>query len=186
MPQLDKYIFFNHVITLTIFFTLIYMYIRRNVVTNISLINKYRKNILFDKIFLHIKKLENPLKINNTLALNFEDVPYYQETYSLEDFKKFDPYIDEFFRKANLRWEFTFIVFSFISPLAIENLFKNYVKLLNTNLFNFINLTKNVLSLQVIKLFSNLIKPAHIKLNSLDLTENLDIEVIALKELIKN
>jgi hypothetical protein len=42
MPQLDKYIFFNHVFYLTIFFFLIYIYIRKNVVTNFSTIIKYR------------------------------------------------------------------------------------------------------------------------------------------------
>jgi hypothetical protein len=79
------------------------MYIRKNVVTNISLINKYRKNILFDKIYLHIKKLENPVKSNNNLSISIQNVPYYQQTYSLEDFKQFNPYIEEFFKKANLR-----------------------------------------------------------------------------------
>ncbi len=42
MPQLDKYIFFNHVFYLTIFFFLIYIYIRKNVITNFSTIIKYR------------------------------------------------------------------------------------------------------------------------------------------------
>jgi hypothetical protein len=79
------------------------MYVRKNVVTNISLINKYRKNILFYKIHLNVKRLDNPLKTNNTLFINFENVPYYNQSYSLQDFKEFNPYIDEFFKKANLR-----------------------------------------------------------------------------------
>lgn len=162
------------------------MYIRKNVIPNISLINKYRKNILFDKIYLHIKKLENPLKNNNVLSMNFENVPYYQENYSLEDFKQFNPHIDEFFKKGELRWQFTFVVFSFIYSLATETLFKSYVKLLNNNFFVFINLTKKIFSIQIIKLFFNLIKHTSIKLNSLDLAENLDIEIVPLKELIKN
>ena len=103
MPQLDKYIFFNHVITLTIFFTLIYMFLRKEVITNISLINKYRKNILLDKIFLDIKKLENPLKNIDKLPINSSDIPYYFSSYSLEDFKQFNPIIDESFEKSNLR-----------------------------------------------------------------------------------
>jgi hypothetical protein len=162
------------------------MYIRKNVVTNISLINKYRKNILFDKIYLHIKKLENPVKSNNNLSISIQNVPYYQQTYSLEDFKQFNPYIEEFFKKANLRWQFTFVVFSFTSSVAIENLFKNYVKFLSISFFTFINLTKKVYSKQLLNLFFNLNKSTLIKLNFLDLTENLDSEIILIKDFIKN
>src|SRR4051812_36686109 len=103
MPQLDKYIFFNHVITLTIFFTLIYIFIRKDVVTNISLINKYRKNILLDKIFLDVKKVENPFKNIDKLSINSFDVPYYQAAYLLEDFQQFNSEIEESFERANLR-----------------------------------------------------------------------------------
>ena len=46
MPQLDKYIFFNHVISLTIFFALIYIFIRRSVVPEISTLLKFRKKKL--------------------------------------------------------------------------------------------------------------------------------------------
>ena len=46
MPQLDKYIFFNHVISLTIFFTLIYIFIRKSVVPEISTLLKFRKKKL--------------------------------------------------------------------------------------------------------------------------------------------
>jgi hypothetical protein len=186
MPQLDKYIFFNHVITLTIFFALIYMYIRKNVVTNISLVNKYRKNILFDKIYLHIKKLENPLKSNNSLSISIKNIPYYQETYSLDDFKQFNPYIEDFFKKANLRWQFTFVVFSFISSVAIENLFKNYGKFLSTRFSNFINSTEKVYFKQLINLFFNLNNFSFTRLNCLDLTENLDSEIILVKDSINN
>ena len=42
MPQLDKYIFFNHVFYLTIFFFFIYIYIRKDVVPSFSTIIKYR------------------------------------------------------------------------------------------------------------------------------------------------
>lgn len=51
MPQLDKYIFFNHVISLTIFFLLIYVFIRGTVVPQISTTLKYRKKrlILFNE-----------------------------------------------------------------------------------------------------------------------------------------
>ena len=43
MPQLDKYIFFNHVVTLTIFFCLIYIFVRKSVIPQISTTLKYRK-----------------------------------------------------------------------------------------------------------------------------------------------
>ncbi len=46
MPQLDKYIFFNHVISLTIFFALIYIFIRQSVVPEISTLLKFRKKKL--------------------------------------------------------------------------------------------------------------------------------------------
>jgi len=46
MPQLDKYIFFNHVISLTIFFALIYIFIRKSVVPEISTLLKFRKKKL--------------------------------------------------------------------------------------------------------------------------------------------
>jgi hypothetical protein len=186
MPQLDKYIFFNHVITLTIFFTLIYMFIRKDVVTNISLINKYRKNILLDKICLDVKKLENPLKNIDKLPINSADVPYYHGIYSLEDFQQFNPTIDQSFERSNLRWEFTFVIFSFISPIAVENVFKNYVKKMVNNLYIFSNLTKNALSNQLLTLFLNLTNRGLVFLNSSDLSETSDTEVIALKELIKD
>lgn len=46
MPQLDKYIFFNHVVSLTFFFALIYIFVRKSVVPNISTTLKYRKKRL--------------------------------------------------------------------------------------------------------------------------------------------
>ncbi len=46
MPQLDKYIFFNHVVSLTIFFSLIYIYLRKHVVPQLSSILKFRRKKL--------------------------------------------------------------------------------------------------------------------------------------------
>lgn len=46
MPQLDKYIFFNHVISLTIFFALIYIFIRQSVVPELSSLLKFRRKKL--------------------------------------------------------------------------------------------------------------------------------------------
>lgn len=61
MPQLDKYIFFNHVVSLTIFFALIYVFIRKSVVPEISTTLKYRKKrlILFNNQISGYDKLLN-------------------------------------------------------------------------------------------------------------------------------
>lgn len=61
MPQLDKYIFFNHIVSLTIFFALIYVFIRKSVVPNISTVLKYRKKrlALFNNQILSYNKLLN-------------------------------------------------------------------------------------------------------------------------------
>ena len=48
MPQLDKYIFLNHVVSLTIFFALIYIFIRKSVVPEISTLLKFRKKKLIE------------------------------------------------------------------------------------------------------------------------------------------
>lgn len=185
MPQLDKYIFFNHVITLTVFFTLIYMFLRKNVVTNFSLINKYRKNIVLDRITLDIKKMENPLKNIDKISIHTYDIPYYYGAYSLEDFQQFNPEIEKSFERSGLRWEFSFVIFSFFSPVAVENVFKNYVKRSVTTLYSFSNNTKTVLSTQLFSLFLNLTNRGFSFLDSSDLTENSDMEIIEIKELVK-
>lgn len=46
MPQLDKYIFFNHVISLTIFFGLIYIFVRQAIVPELSTLLKFRRKKL--------------------------------------------------------------------------------------------------------------------------------------------
>jgi len=46
MPQLDKYIFFNHVISLTIFFALIYIFVRQSIVPELSTLLKFRRKKL--------------------------------------------------------------------------------------------------------------------------------------------
>lgn len=61
MPQLDKYIFFNQIIYLTFFFTLIYMYIRGTVVPKISTLLKYRKK----RVTLFQTQLEGYVKVLN-------------------------------------------------------------------------------------------------------------------------
>lgn len=54
------------------------------------------------------------------------------------------------------------------------------------NLYIFSNLTKNVLSTQLLTLFLNLTNRGLIFLNSADLSESSDIEIVTLKELIKD
>lgn len=53
------------------------------------------------------------------------------------------------------------------------------------NLYIFSNLTKSVLSNQLLTLFLNLTNRGLVFLKSADLSENSDMEVIALKELLK-
>lgn len=69
MPQLDKYIFFNHVVTLTIFFFLVYMYLRKSVIPHISSTLKYRKK----RIDLFNTELENYKKVYEYSKIDFED-----------------------------------------------------------------------------------------------------------------
>ena len=69
MPQLDKYIFFNHVISLTIFFFLIYIFIRGSVVPEISTLLKYRKKKL-DFFSSELKEYE---KIFNFGKIKFKN-----------------------------------------------------------------------------------------------------------------
>ena len=59
MPQLDKFIFFNHVASLVIFFALIYVFIRKSIIPEISTILKYRKQriILFQEQLNSYQKL---------------------------------------------------------------------------------------------------------------------------------
>lgn len=69
MPQLDKYIFFNHVVTLTIFFCLIYIFIRKSVVPNISSTLKYRKK----RINLFNSEFEDYEKVYTFSKIEFEN-----------------------------------------------------------------------------------------------------------------
>jgi len=69
MPQLDKYIFFNHVVTLTIFFCLIYIFIRKSVVPQISTTLKYRKK----RIDLFNSELQDYEKVYTFSKLDFEN-----------------------------------------------------------------------------------------------------------------
>lgn len=69
MPQLDKYIFFNHVVTLTIFFFLIYIFIRKSVIPQISTTLKYRKK----KIDLFNSELQDYEKVYTFSKLDFEN-----------------------------------------------------------------------------------------------------------------
>lgn len=65
MPQLDKYIFFNHVISLTIFFFLIYIFIRQSVIPEISTLLKFRKKKL-EEIAAELDNYENCLNFSKS------------------------------------------------------------------------------------------------------------------------
>lgn len=68
MPQLDKYIFFEHVISLTIFFFLIYVFIRGVAVPKISTTLKYRKK----RLALFNEQLANYAKVLNFSKAAFD------------------------------------------------------------------------------------------------------------------
>lgn len=68
MPQLDKYIFFEHVISLTIFFFLIYVFIRGVAVPKISTTLKYRKK----RLTLFNEQLANYAKVLNFSKAAFD------------------------------------------------------------------------------------------------------------------
>jgi len=94
MPQLDKYIFFNHVITLTIFFCLIYIFIRKSVVPNISSTLKYRKK----RIDLFNTELADYEKAYNFSRIDFEKKG---KTFSNKVFDKLDSLINFYNKKSN-------------------------------------------------------------------------------------
>lgn len=54
------------------------------------------------------------------------------------------------------------------------------------NLYIFSNLTKDVMSRQLLTLFLNLTNRGLVFLNSSNLSENSDIEIVAIKELLKD
>ncbi len=66
MPQLDKYIFFNHVVSLTIFFSLIYIYLRKHVVPELSSVLKFRRKKL-SYITNALSSFEKGLNLSKTL-----------------------------------------------------------------------------------------------------------------------
>ena len=94
MPQLDKSIFFNHVITLTIFFCLIYIFIRKSVVPNISSTLKYRKK----RIDLFNTELADYEKAYNFSRIDFEKKG---KTFSNKVFDKLDSLINFYNKKSN-------------------------------------------------------------------------------------
>jgi hypothetical protein len=63
--------------------------------------------------------------------------------------------------------------------------FKNYVKRTVNTLHSFSNITKTILSTQLFTLFSNLTNRGFVFLDSSDLTETSDPEILEIKELIK-
>ena len=94
MPQLDKYIFFNHVVTLTIFFFLVYMYLRKSVIPHISSTLKYRKK----RINLFNTELENYKKVYDFSKIEFETKG---KDFSIKSFENLNTLIN-FYNKKSL------------------------------------------------------------------------------------
>jgi hypothetical protein len=94
MPQLDKYIFFNHVVTLTIFFCLIYIFIRKSVVPHISTTLKYRKK----RINLFNSELEDYKKAFDFSKIDFENKG---KTFSNQIFENLDSLVVFYNKKSN-------------------------------------------------------------------------------------
>lgn len=93
MPQLDKYIFFNHVVTLTIFFFLVYMYLRKSVIPHISSTLKYRKK----RINLFNNELENYKKVYDYSKVDFEDK---SKNFSIKSFDNLNKLINFYNNKS--------------------------------------------------------------------------------------
>ena len=66
MPQLDKYIFCSQIISLTIFFFFIYIYVRSVIIPKLSLSLKYRKTKLesFNNEINYYNKHINNIQVN--------------------------------------------------------------------------------------------------------------------------
>lgn len=94
MPQLDKYIFFNHVVTLTIFFCLIYIFIRKSVVPQISTTLKYRKK----KISSFNSGLEDYKKAYNFSKIDLETKG---KTFSNQIFENLDSLVSFYNKRSN-------------------------------------------------------------------------------------
>jgi|TARA_R110000744_G_scaffold269171_2_gene382538 hypothetical protein len=94
MPQLDKYIFFNHVVTLTIFFCLIYIFIRKSVVPQISTTLKYRKK----KIGSFNSGLEDYKKAYNFSKIDLETKG---KTFSNQIFENLDSLVSFYNKRSN-------------------------------------------------------------------------------------
>lgn len=93
MPQLDKYIFFNHVVTLTIFFFLVYMYLRKSVIPHISSTLKYRKK----RINLFNTELENYKKVYDYSKIDFENK---SKNFSIKSFDNLNKLINFYNNKS--------------------------------------------------------------------------------------
>lgn len=93
MPQLDKYIFFNHVVTLTIFFCLIYIFIRKSVIPQISTTLKYRKK----RMNLFNTQLEDYERVYTYSKVEFENTG---KTFSNKIFTNLDKLINYYNNKS--------------------------------------------------------------------------------------
>ena len=114
MPQLDKYIFFNHVVTLSVFFFLVYVYLRGSVIPYISSTLKYRKK----RVNLFTNELENYTKTYDSTKIGFETI---SKNFNIKNFETLDK------------------LTNFYNIKSFEELFKLYSKGFNLlkKIFNF-------------------------------------------------
>jgi hypothetical protein len=132
MPQLDKYIFFNQIVYLTIFFFLIYINIRGTVVPKISILLKYRKK----KINLLNIQIERYNKILNFAKFIFDKNG---KNYALFLVKRLNIIGFSYFNRVTFQFQFLYNTilhifeepkfFFFLSRTKLElNRLNNYVR----------------------------------------------------------
>lgn len=102
MPQLDKYIFFNHVVSLSFFFWLIYIFIRGAAVPQLSGLLKYRKKRL-DFFSKELSQFE--------IKLNFSKTKYETKGKNLltKSLVRFNKLSDTLYNRIHIGIKSTFI-----------------------------------------------------------------------------
>ncbi len=126
MPQLDKYIFLNQILTLFVFFFLIYFYVRGTIIPNINSMLKYRSKkrellIFHDKEHWRLIKDAN-LKFGKFglrflgLINNHSFLTSILEEYRLK-FEKESHLINSFYTRWLLKKKF----FNHLKKLNVEN-----------------------------------------------------------------
>ena len=133
MPQLDKYIFFNQIIYLTFFFSLIYIYIRGVVVPKISILLKYRKK----RTHLFTDQINGYTKILRFCKSYWEKESKIFITYLVEKIN----FVNTFYKNNNLT--------------NLSNIFNSLNTFLKTDKKTENSIVKNKIELKRLTTFSN-------------------------------